>query len=226
MTSTSCRPHVLETGQAAKPGDPHSWQCYLKYDLIAMLACDGVAMIDNHLQSKGAMLEGYLAMQVGLPIKSCREWVSLAVRESLSAPLHFRTVQVYPSTCEKHEIIDCAQVCRCRRVRSPRRWRGSSMSATIESGDLVEVIGGAHRGEVGLYLSRETYGGTTGYVEIYVDGKKGKQGRHLKINENLLEKYADDADCTPCMAVPALTGFCVPACASGPTWPGSVTPLS
>lgn len=73
----------LETGQAAKPDDPHSWQCYMKYDLIAMLECDGVAMIENHLQSKGAMLEGYLAMQVGLPIRSCREWVSLAVREKL-----------------------------------------------------------------------------------------------------------------------------------------------
>jgi hypothetical protein len=68
------------------------------------------------------------------------------------------------------------------------------MNDSIESGDLVEIIGGMHRGCVGLYLSRETYGGTTGYVEIYVAGKGKKPGRHLKINENLLEKYQDEED--------------------------------
>ncbi len=68
------------------------------------------------------------------------------------------------------------------------------MNDTIESGDLVRVIGGMHRGQVGLYLSRETYGGPTGYVEVYVEGKGKKRGRHLKINENLLEKYQDEGD--------------------------------
>jgi hypothetical protein len=74
----------LETDQASKLGDLHSWQCYMKYDLMAMLKCDGVAMLNNHLQSKGAMLEGYLAMQVGMPIKTVRQWVALSVRENLS----------------------------------------------------------------------------------------------------------------------------------------------
>lgn len=90
------RGKCLETGQAAKHGDPHSWQCYMKYDLIAMLECDGVAMLSNHLQSKGAMLEGYLAMQVGLPMKAVKEWVGIAVREQLSAPLQKRVVKDIP----------------------------------------------------------------------------------------------------------------------------------
>lgn len=74
----------LETGQAAKPGDPHSWQCYMKYDIAAMMTCDGVAVQPDHWKSKGAALEIYLAMQVGMPVKPVRQWVSEAVRESFT----------------------------------------------------------------------------------------------------------------------------------------------
>ncbi len=83
----------LDTGQAAKSGDPHSWQCYLKHDLAAMLTCDGVAAQDNHLQSRGALLEIYLAMQVAMPIRSVRQWAALAVRKTISAPLHSAEVK-------------------------------------------------------------------------------------------------------------------------------------
>lgn len=66
----------------------------------------------------------------------------------------------------------------------------------IEQGDMVRVVGGMHRGCVGLYCSRATFGGTTGYVDVYIAGKGKKKGRHIKINENLLEKEVEDETVT------------------------------
>lgn len=67
----------LAKGEPGTPGDPHSWACYLRYDLIAMLQCDGVAVImQTFWNSKGAHLEEDVAFQCGLPRKSVVEWIS------------------------------------------------------------------------------------------------------------------------------------------------------
>lgn len=66
----------------AKVGDEHSWSCYLRWDIIEMLKCDGVALIDETFwKSKGAMLEVKTAFDCGLPILPVHQWVAKALRE-------------------------------------------------------------------------------------------------------------------------------------------------
>lgn len=55
-----------------------------------------------------------------------------------------------------------------------------------ERGDAVKIIGGVHRGLVGLYVKRRTYGGETGYVEVHVRKPNKKDWRVLQINEHML----------------------------------------
>lgn len=47
-------------------GYMHSWACYLRYDIISMLACDGVALIENWQASPGSHFEQYIASRCGL----------------------------------------------------------------------------------------------------------------------------------------------------------------
>ena len=53
-------------------GDPrsngHTWACWLRYDLIAMLQCDGVVVMDNWRGSRGASLEVSVAQTLRLPV--------------------------------------------------------------------------------------------------------------------------------------------------------------
>lgn len=44
----------------------HSWPCYLKFDIAAMLECDAIAMLPNWHESKGAKFERFVAEGVGL----------------------------------------------------------------------------------------------------------------------------------------------------------------
>lgn len=46
--------------------DGHSWQCWLKYDLIALLECDAIAFLPEYEISKGAQLELLVAEAMGL----------------------------------------------------------------------------------------------------------------------------------------------------------------
>jgi hypothetical protein len=46
----------------------HSWACYLKYDIIAMLECEAIALLPNWPTSKGAKFERYVAEQCGLDV--------------------------------------------------------------------------------------------------------------------------------------------------------------
>lgn len=42
----------------------HSWQCYLRYDLIALLACEAIVFLPGSDKSPGALLEGHVAEQL------------------------------------------------------------------------------------------------------------------------------------------------------------------
>lgn len=53
----------------------HSWECYMKYDLRAMLLCDGVALLPKWLLSPGARIEVNTAIAVGLPVQGATEWL-------------------------------------------------------------------------------------------------------------------------------------------------------
>lgn len=69
----------LTLGEPGTPGDPHSWACYLRYDLIAMLECDAVAIIESTFwNSKGAHLEESVAMQVLMPRFPVQYWLDAA----------------------------------------------------------------------------------------------------------------------------------------------------
>jgi hypothetical protein len=46
----------------------HSWECYLKYDIKAMLTCEGIYLIPGWEGSPGARLELFVAAQTGLKI--------------------------------------------------------------------------------------------------------------------------------------------------------------
>lgn len=56
-------PHEVEKGW------PHSWACYLKHDLVAMLSsCDTILMMDGWQDSHGARLELATAAATGMNI--------------------------------------------------------------------------------------------------------------------------------------------------------------
>lgn len=55
--------------------DKHTWECYMRANLADMLLCDGVAVIDQTCwDSRGSMLEMYVATQTGMKILPWREW--------------------------------------------------------------------------------------------------------------------------------------------------------
>jgi hypothetical protein len=49
-------------------GYRHTWSCYMKYDIQAMLTCDGIYMIRGWHTSPGARLEQFVAASCGLNI--------------------------------------------------------------------------------------------------------------------------------------------------------------
>ena len=56
----------------------HSWECYLKYDIIEMLDCDAILMLPNWHNSKGAAFELDIAAKCGLIVlylnRDYRSW--------------------------------------------------------------------------------------------------------------------------------------------------------
>jgi hypothetical protein len=54
----------------------HSWNCFLRADLAAMLlSCNGVATLDGWERSRGARLETDTARAVGMPIFPVENWL-------------------------------------------------------------------------------------------------------------------------------------------------------
>jgi hypothetical protein len=45
-----------------------SWESYMKADLKALLDCDGIFMLNNWTDSKGALIELDLALKLKIPI--------------------------------------------------------------------------------------------------------------------------------------------------------------
>ena len=46
----------------------HTWACYMRYDLIDMLSCDAIAMLEDWESSPGARLELHVASSVGMEV--------------------------------------------------------------------------------------------------------------------------------------------------------------
>jgi hypothetical protein len=68
--SVSAQPHTGDCPPGVRNGaeDPHTWPCYLRTDLIAMLGCDAVFMLPGHAASVGACFERHVAERCGMPI--------------------------------------------------------------------------------------------------------------------------------------------------------------
>lgn len=45
----------------------HTWKCYMKYDILALLECDAIAFLPGYLGSRGAALEGSVARGLDYP---------------------------------------------------------------------------------------------------------------------------------------------------------------
>ena len=56
------------------PGDIH-WAEAMKYDIREMLQCDGVALLPNWKESKGALIEARLAKSLGIITKPLSGWL-------------------------------------------------------------------------------------------------------------------------------------------------------
>ncbi len=86
----ACGGEILDTD--TKDGETiteyrHTWSCYMKYDLVAMLQCDGVAALPDAVESPGARAEMYVAGLVGIPVKPIRLWVVESIKEQIAQPI-------------------------------------------------------------------------------------------------------------------------------------------
>lgn len=60
------------------PSQYHARSCYLRYDIIEMLLCDGVAMVPGWFNSVGANKERDIARHCGLPVFELEQWIEKA----------------------------------------------------------------------------------------------------------------------------------------------------
>lgn len=64
-----CQPYGTSAERLANGQYLHTWACYLKYDIIAMLDCGGIVMVPNWKTSKGANFELDVAEKCGLKVE-------------------------------------------------------------------------------------------------------------------------------------------------------------
>lgn len=62
-----------------------SWADYMRRDITDMLVCDGIALLPNWGDSKGARLEIFIATELEIPYKPITEWVNRAPWTSLGS---------------------------------------------------------------------------------------------------------------------------------------------
>lgn len=69
-------PHKGDCPEGARNGvaDPHTWPCYLRSDIVAMLGCDAVLMLKGWAQSRGACFERRVASKCGVPVYEEETW--------------------------------------------------------------------------------------------------------------------------------------------------------
>jgi hypothetical protein len=61
--------YQCDPGQLAdRPPYIHTWKCWMKYDIIAMLECDTIVMLPGWQDSKGACTERNIAIALGFQV--------------------------------------------------------------------------------------------------------------------------------------------------------------
>lgn len=71
-----CLPNCGYSTECPGEATDEHYDHYLRGDLIEMLACDGVALIDGWEASRGARIEQTVAVQVGMPVRRLDEWLA------------------------------------------------------------------------------------------------------------------------------------------------------
>lgn len=66
-------PLCAEGARHLRP-EQHEWECWVRGDLGPMLRCDGLAMLPGWERSRGAKLEQFVALQVGLRVRELEAW--------------------------------------------------------------------------------------------------------------------------------------------------------
>jgi hypothetical protein len=59
-------------------GIDKTWEAYMRADIPEMLACDGLAILPESEESRGARFEMFVAGTLGLEIKSVQMWMASA----------------------------------------------------------------------------------------------------------------------------------------------------
>jgi hypothetical protein len=79
----ACHENTLRRLKGKDQGAGHSWECYLRHDLIEVLQCDGVALLPGWHESPGARMEFDVASRVGIPCKPLDEWLDPVLKASM-----------------------------------------------------------------------------------------------------------------------------------------------
>lgn len=61
-------PPCINENEIANGQGEHSWKCYMRHDIVALLECDSIAMLPQWEFSRGALLEYHIAKELGYNI--------------------------------------------------------------------------------------------------------------------------------------------------------------
>jgi hypothetical protein len=67
--------HAINPVKYVLPKDKDNWHDAMKTVLSVMLCCDGIALLPDWADSKGAKIEEGLAYELNIPVKSIEDWI-------------------------------------------------------------------------------------------------------------------------------------------------------
>lgn len=68
---------VVNPCENNRPADT-TWQSHMRVDIKLLMDCDGVAMLQNWVSSKGARIEWQVAHSIGIECHEVDEWLRAA----------------------------------------------------------------------------------------------------------------------------------------------------
>lgn len=83
----ACRDKQCGGGIHPLTGEPldHTWECFMRHDIKALMDCDAVATLEGWEASLGAMMEVGIARQLHMPVLSVEQWIKMAQHEKENA---------------------------------------------------------------------------------------------------------------------------------------------
>lgn len=61
---------------AQDAGKTLTWEQYMRRDIVALMACDGIAVLPGWRESKGASLETTIAYRLEMPVHTVSGWIA------------------------------------------------------------------------------------------------------------------------------------------------------